>query len=77
MNEEAQLLLIGFHQWSVPVDHIHNSDCQDHKCPNDEKDNEGEPQGLLISEELHMDHIPFDSHCTDKVQLPLEVENYI
>jgi hypothetical protein len=24
-----------------------------------------------------MDHIPFDSHCTDKVQLPLEVENYV
>jgi hypothetical protein len=38
----------------VSVDHIHNSDCQDHKCPKDGKNDEGESQGLLISKEFHM-----------------------
>ena len=53
LNEEAQLPVIGFHQWSVSVDYVHSSDCQDHKCPKDWQDDKSEPQCLFVSEEFH------------------------
>lgn len=54
LNEKAQLPVIGVHKRNMPVYHVHNSDCQDHKHPKDRENDKHESQGLVLSKEFHL-----------------------
>lgn len=54
LNEKARLPVIGSHEQSVSVYHIHNCDCRNHKHPEDGENDKSESQDLIISKEFHL-----------------------